>query len=50
MLRVEVIALTMPISWSNNSRCCSKNDFSAVGGALVDDDAAGLFVPDDILD
>jgi hypothetical protein len=44
-----VAALTMPISWSSTSRCCSKKDFSVVAGPPVDDDAAGLFVLEDIV-
>ena len=45
---VSLAALTIPISWSSNSLCCSKKDFSA-GGAPVDDDGKGLFVLDAIL-
>lgn len=40
----------MPISWSSNSRCCSKKVFSNVAGAPVVDDAVGLFVLDDIFE
>jgi hypothetical protein len=43
-------ALTTPISWSSNSLCCSKKDFSPEGAALAQDDPRGLLVLDDILD
>lgn len=40
--------LTIPISCSSASRCCSKNDFSGAVCA-AEDAVGGLFVLDDML-